>query len=97
MAENTNIIIESLRNHVEELMERHKMLSKRCEALDKELLAKNAEIARLQNEVNDLKMQYRNRQTAQAAVTREGDVEAARRRFDKLVREIDKCILLLNN
>ncbi|MBQ8423972.1 MAG: hypothetical protein IJY36_06915 [Coprobacter sp.] len=97
MAENTNIIIESLRNHVEELMERHKTLSKRCEALNEELLAKNAEIARLQNEVNDLKMQYRNRQTAQAAVAKEGDVEAARRRFDKLVREIDKCISLLNN
>ena len=46
--------------------------------------------------LEEIHAKYRSLAMAQAVTTQEADVAAARSRFDKLVREIDKCISLLN-
>ena len=83
MAGSPRETIDRLRVHVDELMARHTALIERCECLE----------VRLQENIH---AKYRSLAMAQAVALQEGDWGAARSRFDKLVREIDKCISLLN-
>lgn len=54
----------------------------------------NVQLAKL--EIQALKTKYANLLTAYVASIDEGDVKSARERLLKLVREVDKCIALLN-
>ncbi len=86
-----------LDEYVAELIKRHAVLSEHCKILEAELRDKENVITRLQEDMSQLQKKYQSLKTAQVVVTRDGDIEATRARFDKLVREIDKCISLLND
>ena len=96
MASSPRNAVDSLRNHVAELMSRHTALVERCARLEALLQEREQSIATLQRELEEIHAKYRSLAIAQAVTTQEADVAAARSRFDKLVREIDKCISLLN-
>lgn len=96
MASSPRNAVDSLRNHVAELMSRHAALVERCARLEALLQEREQSIAALQEELEQIQAKYKNLAVAQAVTSQESDVAAARSRFDKLVREIDKCISLLN-
>ena len=96
MAGSPRETIDRLRVHVDELMARHTALIERCECLEVRLQEREKSIAALQKELENIHAKYRILAMAQAVALQEGDWVAARSRFDKLVREIDKCISLLN-
>lgn len=54
------------------------------------------EVQHAKQEIQALKIKYANLLTAHVASAEEGDVKNARERLLKLVREVDKCIALLN-
>ena len=96
MAGSPRETFDRLRVHVDELMARHTALIERCECLEVRLQEREKSIAALQKELENIHAKYRSLAMAQAVALQEGDWVAARSRFDKLVREIDKCISLLN-
>jgi len=53
-------------------------------------------IQQSKQEIQSLKVKYANLLTARAALVDAGDMKSASERLQKLVREVDKCIALLN-
>lgn len=96
MAKTPRDAVDSLRMHIGELTTRYTALMERCEHLDVLLQEKEKQILCLQEELERIHARYKNLAMAQTVALQEGDVTAARSRFEKLVREIDKCISLLN-
>jgi hypothetical protein len=62
------------------------------EALDK----KEQTLQQLQHDYNELEATYTNLKQARIISIHDSDVVATRQRLSKLVREIDKCLALLN-
>ncbi len=70
---------------------------KRENAELKQLLeAKEEELEKIQAEYNELELNYTNLKTATAISLNGSDVKETKLRLSKLVREVDKCIALLN-
>ncbi len=57
---------------------------------------KEAEIRQTKQTIDQLNTRCDNILTAHAVSLDEGDIKSARMRLSKLVREVDKCIALLN-
>jgi chlorite dismutase len=57
---------------------------------------KNRELQQAKTMIEQLNTKCDNMLTAQAVSMNEGDMKSARLRLSKLVREVDKCIALLN-
>ena len=53
-------------------------------------------IKALKTDVETWKQNYQNLKTARMINIADGEIDAAKARFSKLVREVDKCIALLN-
>ncbi len=96
MASNPRDAVDSLREHIGELKTRHATLLERCRHLDALLQEREKQVLGLQEELEKIHVRYKSLVMAQAVALQEGDVAAARSRLEKLVREIDKCISLLN-
>lgn len=64
--------------------------------LESLLELKEDEIRRAINEKNGLTSKYENMLTARVVSVNEGEIKNARLRLSKLVREVEKCIALLN-
>ncbi len=86
-----------LKGKVEKLLGRY-------EEIQKELYAERSEKEKLANdlhdkgeEVEELKSEYNKLQLSGAIKGDEESARLARKRINYLVREIDKCIALLNN
>lgn len=73
----------------DELKEKNRFL---VEALDK----KEQTLQQLQHDYNELEATYTNLKQARIISIHDSDVSATRQRLSKLVREIDKCLALLN-
>ena len=67
----------------------NKRLAEENEALDKENLALRRSVAELQDKIN--------KSTIVNALDNEGEVEEGRRLIKELVREIDRCVSILNS
>lgn len=57
---------------------------------------KNEELQKAKKTIGELNTKCDNMLTARVISVDEGDVKSARTRLSKLVREVDKCIALLN-
>ncbi|MBR4119955.1 MAG: DUF5320 domain-containing protein [Bacteroidales bacterium] len=66
------------------------------ESLRGEVEALKRELAESKAQLNDIKAKQQRLITARGFVAEEGDIKSARLRVSRLVREIDKCISLLN-
>ena len=92
MADNPKRVLDTLRAHIQELMRRCNVLKREKEELEKRIEEQKSTIATLQRDLDEMSIKYQDLLTALG----ESDIKAARNRFGKLVREIDKCISLLN-
>lgn len=73
----------------DELKEKNQFL---MEALDK----KEQTLQQLQHDYDELEASYTNLKQARIISIHDSDVSDTRKRISKLVREIDKCLALLN-
>ena len=60
------------------------------------LNAKDAELQQVKEKIDELNAKCDNMLTARIVSVSEGEARGARMRLSKLVREVDKCIALLN-
>lgn len=74
----------------------HDELKRESTELKQLLTAKENEISRLQSELKQLNADYTNLKTATTISLNGGDVNETKLRLSKLVREVDKCIALLD-
>lgn len=66
--------------------------------LKQQLAEKNATVGDLESEVGELKTKYDNLKFARSFSSENGDeMEQAKKRLSKLVRDVDKCITMLKN
>ena len=103
MADNSKVILTSLRANINELTTQHANLQARCNALqaqiehlEKEIELRNEKIENLTNELAQSEVRYKNLQISQGAQIDAQQLQENREKFANLVREIDKCISLLN-
>ena len=64
--------------------------------LKKQLSEKETEIERLENSRKDLEARYTNLKMARTISLYDKDIKDTKQRLSNLVREVDKCIALLN-
>ncbi|MCD8268715.1 MAG: hypothetical protein LUD46_09905 [Parabacteroides sp.] len=60
------------------------------------LVRKESELKQAMNTIQELSTKCDNMLTARVVSVNEGEMKSARMRLSKLVREVDKCIALLN-
>lgn len=96
MSDNPRKLLDALRSKMYDLMRSCDHLKNEKSQLEGKLEKKRQIIAELQKELDEMNLKYQNLKMATGVALSEGDVKEARNRFNKLVREIEKCISLLN-
>ena len=96
-------VVERLRNSVILLTENYRkaveaktIAEAQVEELKAEIEALKKEMSQSKSQLNDIKTEQQRLIAARGFVAEEGDIKSARLRVNKLVREIDRCIFLLN-
>ena len=64
--------------------------------LNKQLSARNVELQSAQDMIKELTVRYDNLKIAGMISFQQGETKGAKQKLSKLVREVDKCIALLN-
>lgn len=98
MAENSkdSNIIEIFQTRVRQLMYEYEKLRSQRDELFTTLHEKEDEIKQLQNEVNKLQEAYQTLKTAKMLQINDGDVEISKKKIEAIIRQVDRCIALLN-
>lgn len=96
MVNNPKESLEVLLANIRQLMRRCDIIKEEKGELEKMISERDDTISALRRELEELNIKYKNLKTARTLAFGEGDTKDARNRFNKLVREIDKCISLLN-
>jgi outer membrane murein-binding lipoprotein Lpp len=91
-----NIVISELNYKVGQLIEQYIASREQKSALEKEVLRLRQQVQDLEGETQRLNNEIKTLKVANAISAGEGSSEA-RVRIGQLVREIDKCITLLNS
>ena len=81
---------------VRDLMSLCDQKNNRIHELEAMLEQKNEQLRQTEQMITDLNAKYDNMLTAKTVSVSNGDIKNARLRLSKLVREVDKCIALLN-
>lgn len=90
-------ILERHEKNISILLSKYETLLKNYRILEQELELKQKENTAYKEKLYELTKQYENLKLAKALVTdEEGEEKVARLRLNKIIREIDNCIALLN-
>ena len=94
--QDTESILRTFTTHVRQLIISFKELKKENGELKTVLDERNKEITELKNQLNEQQNQYNALMMAKMIDITDGDIEASRKRIQKLIRSVNKCIALLN-
>lgn len=89
-------LLRTLEARVTQLTLEHKALKERYAELSRKMEEKEATICMLNMQTERLQTDYANLKIAKMIDIGSGEMKDARSRLSKLVREVDKCIALLN-
>ena len=89
-------IIVSLRNNLKKIINLYEEEKEKNNELSAEINALNTTIEKLTTENKELEQKYENNKIAKAFIGAAGDNHDAKIKVNRIVREIDKCIALLN-
>ena len=90
-----NLLID-LRSKVKQIIAKHEALKQEKAQLSETIGILEKSVNQLQKENSLLEQKYENLKLAKMMLASEDDSKDAKNRIQKLVREIDKCIALLN-
>ena len=88
-------MLENIHKNFEKLIALYEAAREKNETLEKELEKATADCKTLRERIVELERQIDNLRLAEAFSTPEGGNGEAKLRVDRLIREIDKCISLL--
>ena len=98
MEEKSQIELERLKTNVEQLISKLETSEANEKHLAAELLESEENLAKTKNKLDDLQKQIENIQLAEAfKASSGGSTQEAKAKIGRLIREIDKCIALLND
>ena len=81
---------------VRQLMFMYETLKLENDELKQQIVGKNEQLLQASGEIKSLKAKYDNLKMARIIEVRQDDFKGAKQRLSKLVREVEKCIALLN-
>ena len=96
MTAEEDALLRTLEARVTQVTLEYKALKDRYAALSRTMEEKAATIAALHSQIDRLQTDYANLKTAKMIDISSEDMKNAKSRLSKLVREVDKCIALLN-
>lgn len=83
-------------SRVRQLMFMYDAVKQENVGLKEQLSAKEQELAVALEEIENCNVKYNNLKVARIIAVKQDDLSGAKKRLSKLVREVDKCIALLN-
>lgn len=96
MTEVDEIVIKNFESKLSRLMEAFTLLSQENKALREQLSLQSVELNKVREQYNILEKSYSDLKLAKIISINDTDVGNTQKRLSKLVREVDKCIALLN-
>lgn len=96
MSELQEKLISNFEARVRQLMHYCESLKEENAKMREALIAKEEQAGKLEASIGDMTTRYNNLKLAQGVSMSEEERRNAKLRYTKLVREIDKCIALLN-
>ena len=96
MTEVDEIVIENFESKLNRLMEAYTRLSAENATLREELNRQSVELDKVREQYDELTESYSNLKLAKIISVNDSELGDTQRRLSKLVREVDKCIALLN-
>lgn len=88
--------IEVFQTRVRQLMYEYEKVRNQRDELQNSIREKEDETRKLQEKVRQLQDACQSLKTAKMLEINEGDVEKSKKRIDSLIRQVDRCIALLN-
>ena len=89
-------ILHLFETHVRQLIIKHKDTLEHNKELNQALTEEKTRVQELEQRIATLERQYANLKMAKMIEITTAENQAAQKRINKLIREIDKCIALLN-
>ena len=89
-------ILHLFETHVRQLIIKHKDTLEHNKELNQALTEEKTRVQELEQRTATLEQQYANLKMAKMIEITTAENQAAQKRINKLIREIDKCIALLN-
>ena len=96
MTDEERTLLSTFETQLEHLIFLHDELRQKNAKLMQELEAKDNECRKIQADFRELEQRYTDLKTATTISLNGSDVKETKSRLSKLVREVDKCIALLN-
>ena len=96
MTDEERTLLSTFETQLEHLIFLHDELRQKNAKLMQELEAKDNECRKMQADFRELEQRYTDLKTATTISLNGSDVRETKLRLSKLVREVDKCIALLN-
>ena len=96
MTEEDKKLLSTFEARLRHLMYLHDELKRENTEIKQLLEAKQEEVAKLRSDFNELEVVYANLKIAKTISLTSNEVKDTKQRLSKLVREVDKCIALLN-
>ena len=96
MNKEEEIALQLLQTKVRQLILRHGELKRETVRLENLLSGKEAQIAELKEQNAQIKHDYDTLKTARVITLANNDVKETTNRLNRLIKEVDKCIALLN-
>ena len=96
MTEEERILLNELKLNTDKLFQEFQNLETEKKLLEEKVTFLNKEIARLEQEKTELGRKNESLELANRILSGNDEEQEARKRINKIVREIDKCIALLN-
>lgn len=96
MTEEDKKLLSTFEARLRHLMYLHDELKRENAEIKQLLEEKQEEVAKLRSDFNELEVVYANLKIAKTISLTSNEVKDTKQRLSKLVREVDKCIALLN-
>ena len=90
------MLVKELREKIHRVFGEFEQLEKRNEELQQVIVSLNDRMEVLEKEKGELTTRYENLKLAKVLENGYGDSRLARQKINKMLREIDKCVALLN-
>lgn len=97
MSVESQIIIQKLKGHIEQIISKYELALSENISLKEELEKHKTDLEEKNNKIKELEQKVELMQLGDAFKASSEDVKEAKKKIARIVREIDKCISMLND
>ena len=97
MSTESQIVVGKLKNHIEQIISKYELAVSENVSLKEELERCVGDLEEKERKIKELEQKVELMQLGEAFRASADDVKEAKRKIGRIVREIDKCISMLND